>query len=335
MSGPALELAAIVLNMTVGAFDAGLFDEAAAAQRSSGGAAGAGGARGRDAGGRRGRPHRGRCEPGVRRPRLRENGGPSSATFADALKRVPYVVSLNDRLDETSLLADVLAPASHPFECWSDAALPKGLFAIQQPVIQPLFDTRGLLDVLVEWGAAAGDPAALAAVTAAAEAAKTTPLPATAVPAPSPSAAFHYLRAAWAGRMAADPAAPAFDAAWNEVLRKGSDSAASVESPPRVDTAATRLAPAPGAQKTSPAQALGSPAPGTTPRSARAIAPAAFALLAEAAVPPAEIELQLYPHLALGDGRSGNNGWLHEVPDPITRSPGAARSRLRRGGSTR
>jgi molybdopterin-containing oxidoreductase family iron-sulfur binding subunit len=31
------------------------------------------------------------------------------------------------------------------------------------------------------------------------------------------------------------------------------------------------------------------------------------------------LELQLYPHLALNDGRAGNNGWLHEVPDPITR----------------
>ncbi len=34
---------------------------------------------------------------------------------------------------------------------------------------------------------------------------------------------------------------------------------------------------------------------------------------------PPDIELQLYPHFALGDGRAGNNGWLHELPDPITR----------------
>ena len=123
---------------------------------------------------------------------------PASLKFAEALAKVPFVVSLNDRLDETSLLADLLAPVSHPFECWGDATLPKGLFAVQQPVIQPLFDTRGLLDVLVEWGAAAGDPAALAAVTAASAAAAKAPVPATAAPAPSPSVAWHYLRAAWA-----------------------------------------------------------------------------------------------------------------------------------------
>ena len=102
---------------------------------------------------------------------------PASLKFAEALAKVPFVVSLNDRLDETSLLADVLAPASHPFECWGDATLPKGLVAIQQPVIQPLFDTRGLLDILVEWGAAVGDPAALAAVTAASAAAAKAPVP--------------------------------------------------------------------------------------------------------------------------------------------------------------
>jgi LCP family protein required for cell wall assembly len=87
--------------------------------------------------------------------------------FREALAKVPYIVALNDRLDETGLASDVLAPTSHPFECWSDAALPGGRAAIQQPVIQPLFDTRGLLDLLLEWGAAAGDQAAAAAVAAA------------------------------------------------------------------------------------------------------------------------------------------------------------------------
>ena len=146
---------------------------------------------------------------------------PVALRFADAIAKVPFVASLNDRLDETSQLADVLAPGSHPFECWGDAALPNGVVAVQQPVIQPLFDTRGLLDVLVEWGAAAGDPAAMAAVTAAVAAAKVVPAPATAAPVPSTRAAYHYLRAAWAARLAVPPATPAFEAAWNDVLRTG------------------------------------------------------------------------------------------------------------------
>ncbi len=218
---------------------------------------------------------------------------PAIGPFADALGKVPFVLSLNDRLDETSLLADVLAPASHPFECWGDVTLPKGLLAVQQPVIQPLFDTRGLLDLLVAWGAAAGDPVAAAAVTAAATAAKATPAPGTAAPAPSPSVAWHYLRAAWASRLAVAPGTPAFEAGWNEVLRTGMWSA--------------------GIATTAKDQRSGQ-------GFSLALQPAALSLLATAAITPQPgVELQLYPHLALGDGRAANNGWLHELPDPITR----------------
>jgi len=274
-SGPALELAAILLNVTVGAFEAGLVDETAAVEPPSGGAAAlatlADGMRAGDvsvllvAG----------ANPAY--------DAPASLKVAEAIEKVPFVVSLNDRLDETSLLADFLAPASHVLESWGDATLPRGLWAVQQPVIQPLFDTRGLLDVLVDWGAAAGDPAAAAAVAAARAATAKAPAPASAAPAPNPSIAWHFLRAAWATRLGLDPATPAFEAAWNEVLRSGS---------------------------------WQGPAPAAAPRK---LAPAALALLASLPAAPSGLELQLYPHLALADGRAGNNGWLHEFPDPITR----------------
>ncbi len=238
----------------------------------------------------------------------RASAGQAPQTFAEAMAKVPYIVSLNDRLDETSLLADVLAPASHPFECWGDAALPKGLVAVQQPVIQPLFDTRGLLDLVVSWGAAVGDPAAAGAVAAAVKAAAVTPAPNTAAPAPSPSVAWHYLRASWASRLAADSAAPAFEAAWNEVLRAGMwkapeplASVVPVGKKPAAATTAARRAPA-----------------STPPLIASSALALLDALASSGGASPA-LELQLYPHLALGDGRSGNNGWLHELPDPITR----------------
>jgi Fe-S-cluster-containing dehydrogenase component/anaerobic selenocysteine-containing dehydrogenase len=286
-SGPALELATLLLNTTLGAFDANLFE--------------------------RGAESRIPWQSANRLAVLAEDmlagkvdvlivagvnpvyDAPASLKFGEAMKKVRHVVSLNDRLDETSLLADVLAPASHPFECWGDVALPRGLVAIQQPVIQPLFDTRGLLDVLVEWGAAMGDATATAAVAAAAAAAAKVPAANSAAPAPSPSVAWHYLRAAWAGRLAVDPATPAFEAAWNEVLRTGAWSL------PAAGTTTARRAPA------------SAPPP---------IAPRALALLdalASSGGKPPALELQLYPHFALGDGRAGNNGWLHELPDPITR----------------
>jgi molybdopterin-containing oxidoreductase family iron-sulfur binding subunit len=213
---------------------------------------------------------------------------PASVQFVEAMAHVPFIVSLNDRLDETSIHADALAPASHPFECWGDVALPNGVFAIQQPVIQTLYDTRGLLDVLLDWAAALGHQEALAAV-AAATTNTPAPVPATAERARSTSVAWHYLRAAWAARLAVDPATPAFDSAWHEVLRAG--------------------------------YWQGQPA--AVPRTFASSAVALFAEIGARDFPrPSEgaaVELQLYLHSSLADGRHGNNGWLHELPDPITR----------------
>ncbi len=301
--GPAIELAALLLNVTVGAFDAGLLDEAGAVESSSGGGAALAGLVGEMAAGKVELLLIAGVNPAY--------NAPASLKFAEALARVASVVSLNDRLDETSRLADVLAPLSHPFECWSDVSLPKGVCAIQQPVIQPLHDTRGLLDVLVEWGAAAGDSAALEAMKAAASAAAAVPAPATGATATSPSAGWHYLRATWASRLGAAVGTPAFDAAWTAVLRDG--------------PAASHTDPMTQASSGVPAVAGGvaatrTLAPAVAPRPAD-VAPAALSLLdaARAAAASTGLELQLYPHFALGDGRSANNGWLNEFPDPITR----------------
>jgi len=273
-SGPAIELAALLLNVTLGAFEAGLFDAGAAVPATTGSAQALAALAGDMAAGR--------VEVLVLAGANPVYDAPASLGFGDALAKVPFVVSLNDRLDETSERADVLAPASHAFECWSDAALPRGLYAVQQPVIQPLHDTRGLLDVLADWAAALGDPAAQAAV-AAATAPRQAPAVGTAERLPSTSVAWHYLRAAWATRMGLDAASPAFDAAWTETLKSGA-----WQGPASEPAAHVFQAPA-------------------------------LALLGAPAAAADGLELQLYPHLALADGRSGNNGWLHELPDPVTR----------------
>jgi anaerobic selenocysteine-containing dehydrogenase len=194
----------LALNVTLGAFDAGLFDEIAVARPSDYTAA----------------LQTLTTEMKAGNVQMLIVAGPNPAYdapaalgLADAIAKVPYVVSLNDRLDETTLLADVLAPASHAFECWNDESMPGGYVAVQQPVIQALHDTRGLLDVLVDWAAAFGDPEARAAIAAALPPAA-PPAAATAQRAPSPSPAFHYLRAAWATRLGLDPATTAFENAW-------------------------------------------------------------------------------------------------------------------------
>jgi len=273
--GPAIELVTLALNVTLGAFDAGLFDAPAATLPSGLGtalqtlttemAAGS-------------------VQTLIIAGPNPMYDAPSNLGFADALGKVPVVVSFNDRLDETSKLADLLAPASHPFECWGDDVLPGGYVAVQQPVIQALHNSRGLLDVIVEWAAAFGDPAAAAAV-AAAKPPAVAPAASTGQRAPSPSPAFHYLRTAWATRLALDPATTTFENAWTDALRTGGWQGPTDTTAPRVFNAA--------ALATLPKTAV---AAGTD-----------------------TLELQLYPDMAMADGRAANNGWLHELPDPITR----------------
>ena len=62
----------------------------------------------------------------------------------------------------------------------------------------------------------------------------------------------------------------------------------------------------------SPGGARGPGGPGACPRHGRPPRGAARRR-------PSGLELQLYPHLATGDGRAANNGWLLELPDPVTR----------------
>jgi len=96
------------------------------------------------------------------------------------------------------------------------------------------------------------------------------------------SGAYHYIRAHWIAAGLVDTGA-----AFEECLRLGHRAAATGEA--------------------------ASPIP---------IGAAALAGLAALLEPPSAasgLELQLYPHFAMLDGRAGNNGWLQELPDPITR----------------
>ena len=275
-SGLALETAVLLLNLSLDAFAAGLLEDGAGAEPADGGAAALQSLVADMSAGR--------VQTLVVAGANPVYDAPGSLGFAEALAKVPFVVSMNDRLDETSRLADLLAPASHAFECWGDAALPRGVYAVQQPSIQPLYDTRGLVDVLVAWGAAAGATGALASAAAA-----TAPKPGAApgTPVPNPSPAWHYVRGQWAARLGALPGTAAFEEKWNEVLRAGQWQGAAPAAP---------AAPA-----------------------ARVLAPGTAALLGGLPPPPTGLELQLYPHLATGDGRAANNGWLLELPDPVTR----------------
>ena len=80
---------------------------------------------------------------------------PDSATLVNDIKRVPLVVSTAERLDETASLAHFVCPDHHYLESWSDAEPVAGLVSLTQPTIQPMHDTRSVLESLSIW---AGKP---------------------------------------------------------------------------------------------------------------------------------------------------------------------------------
>jgi len=76
---------------------------------------------------------------------------PNGNTLGDALKNVPLVVSFADRMDETAECARFVCPQPHPLEAWGDHETVAGVFAVAQPTIPPLMNTRHLIESLSIW----------------------------------------------------------------------------------------------------------------------------------------------------------------------------------------
>jgi len=74
---------------------------------------------------------------------------PKSAGFAASMAKVPFKVSFSSYLDETSELADLILPDHHTLEQWGDAEPVRGTISLQQPTMDPVFDTRATSDVLI------------------------------------------------------------------------------------------------------------------------------------------------------------------------------------------
>jgi molybdopterin-containing oxidoreductase family iron-sulfur binding subunit len=190
--------------------------------------------------------------------------------LSDAMRRVPLVVSIADREDETGQLADFVLPDHNFLENWGDANPRKGLYSLQQPAIAPMHSTRAFEDTLLAWAKVGGLKVAGLA---------------------SRSSDWHdYLKANWKETLYKESgSAASFDQFWESVLRLG-------------------------VLNVYAAQGKASQKP-----SARAFKTTALARLPKyTARDRSQISLSLYESVALGDGRSANNAWLQELPDPIT-----------------
>ncbi|MCU0627598.1 MAG: molybdopterin-dependent oxidoreductase, partial [Gemmatimonadaceae bacterium] len=78
------------------------------------------------------------------------HGMPAAFKFADAWKKVGFRVSFTNVPDETTELADLILPDHHGLESWGDAELTPNTLHLQQPGMEPVFDTRQTADVLIQ-----------------------------------------------------------------------------------------------------------------------------------------------------------------------------------------
>ncbi len=74
---------------------------------------------------------------------------PKSAGFAAAFAKVPFKVSFTSVPDETAQLCDLILPDNHWLESWGDAVSMQGQVGLQQPTLEPVFDTKATADVLI------------------------------------------------------------------------------------------------------------------------------------------------------------------------------------------
>ncbi len=76
---------------------------------------------------------------------------PNSPEFAEAYQNLDLSVAFSMREDATASIAQYVAATPHYLESWGDAQIKQGSFALTQPTISPLFNTRQFQDTLLSW----------------------------------------------------------------------------------------------------------------------------------------------------------------------------------------
>ena len=74
---------------------------------------------------------------------------PPAVGINAALKKVPFVVWMGTAPDESAESAHLLLPIHHPLESWRDTFPRAGVHGLGQPVMQPVFASKPLGDVLI------------------------------------------------------------------------------------------------------------------------------------------------------------------------------------------
>ncbi|MET0645126.1 MAG: TAT-variant-translocated molybdopterin oxidoreductase [Pyrinomonadaceae bacterium] len=267
-------------------------------------------------------------------------GNPVYTTPADLkldagrMKKVRLAVHLSQYDDETSELCQWHIPQTHFLEEWGDTRAYDGTVTIQQPLITALYNGKSVCELLAAFSenpdrrgydlvrqywltegrgalmAAATASAASGAATAGATGATASPTPApaggttpTAAPTPAASTTPTTSTSTTSTTAAATPDA-AFERAWRRALNDGFVANSAKKPGAAVAAPSTGGAPVAGG-------AQGATAPAPTP--APAAAPA------QPASPAGAFEIVFRTDPSVYDGRFANNGWLQELPKPLTK----------------
>jgi anaerobic selenocysteine-containing dehydrogenase len=91
---------------------------------------------------------------------------PVDSGIADGLARVPFVVSFSPMVDETAVRSDLILPEHANLESWGyQVPMPgadRPIVSNQQPVVQPLYDTRSTADIFLSLANRIGEPVSTA-----------------------------------------------------------------------------------------------------------------------------------------------------------------------------
>jgi molybdopterin-containing oxidoreductase family iron-sulfur binding subunit len=74
---------------------------------------------------------------------------PGGLRAADAIRKVPFIVSFSNQPDETTNLAHLVLPDTHWLESWGDYSPREGVIGLMQPTMKPIRDSRPMGDVLL------------------------------------------------------------------------------------------------------------------------------------------------------------------------------------------
>ena len=75
----------------------------------------------------------------------------NATDFVEGIKKLKLSVALSTQNDDTSAISKFSLPTPHYLESWGDVKTKEGYYGLVQPTIQPLFNTRQIQDILLNW----------------------------------------------------------------------------------------------------------------------------------------------------------------------------------------